>query len=186
MIKKFILFLIPASMLLAACSEDQLSDSDFHISYSDNPEGLLRSFFFSNMQDSISFYEFGRPVADNDTSRKYGIRLSTGLSSEGNLDATYKQPSVMTFDRDSLTPASALLTSLHLSLPGSQAFWKFGPKKGQKEVKQINLIIPNTVKPGILKIQVGATFSKSMIDTSGSIRVIKTIVPDKTITLKLN
>jgi len=186
MLKHLLPIFISATLLFVACSEDQLSDSDFRISFNDNPEGALRSFFFSNMQDSISFNEFGRPVADNDTSRKYGIRLISALSSEGNLDVSYKQATVISFDRDSLTPVNAQLSSLHLSLPGSQAFWKFGPKKGQKEVKQINLIVPNTIKPGTFKIQVGATFSKSTIDTSGKIKVIRTIVPDKTISVKLN
>lgn len=183
------LLIISALVLFSSCSETDLPDSNFRIDPIKNPDAALRCFFFSNMQDSIEFYQFGRPAVDTGRGRKFGIRWIPSPGSKDTLQAGYDQVTTLRFDRDSITPSNALITSLHLGFPGiqseNQAYWRFRPAQGAREVKQINLLFPSLIRPGSFPILVGGILEQSLIDSTGKPKKIQVVIPNKTIMVRL-
>lgn len=181
---RFVLFIFSAFILLESCTDSDLQDSDFRIDVIKNPDAALRSFFFVNMQDSIEFYQFGRPEADTAAGRKFGIRLVPPAGNKDTLTASYNQPVVIQVEKDSSTPASASITNLYLSLPENQAYWRFRSVNGT-QLSQINLRLPTLLRPGTFPIQVSGLIEKIVTDTSGRPKKISATVPHRTITVKL-
>jgi hypothetical protein len=181
---KKLIFIIPV-LFLFSCGEFDAPDADFRINPLTEPEAALRSLFFERMQDSIAFNEFGRPVVDTSKTARFGIRFVPAANQKDTVLVGFNEVATLNFDKDSLTPANAMITSLHLSFPGSQAYWKFGPKVNTREIKQIKMIIPNVVRAGSFRIQVGATIEQNRLDTSGIVKTVQAVVAEKNIILKL-
>ncbi len=179
-ILSFFAALLP--VLFFACSGEDALDSDFHIDPVKNQELALRSLFFKG--DSIAFYEDGRPPVDTTKLRKYGIRwVKTG--GKDTLKVPFNLITTITLDQDSITPETARITALYLTFPGNQAYWRFGPEKGSKEIKTINIQVPNTFRKGSFPIRIAATLEGLAKDTGNILKPYKVNVPEQNILLKV-
>ena len=174
------ILLIP--VFLFACSGREALDADFRIDPLKDPEPALRSLFFKG--DSISFYEDGRPPVDTSKLRRYGIKW-VKKDLRDTLKVSYNLMTTITIDKDSITPPAARITALYLSFPNNQAFWRFGPEKGAKEIKTINILVPNSIRTGTFPVRVGATLEGLARDTGTVLKPYKVTVPEKNIFIRV-